>query len=183
MSSRDFICILSICLTTGLFEIQADDLNAALWLEKRPLVDKRAAKERAHRPLAGTIEPRRSGETNSTIIRYHAAVSQQAAREDWRSFSSISGERCVDMKSQIFLRAYRPRGKMPDPARDSIFRSSSNISERCQPFDRCALHKRPHRQRSSYASINKTALVHLLGVIDVPKVDNNRTSHQIAQAI
>jgi hypothetical protein len=28
LSSRDAICILPICPTTGLFEIQADDLNA-----------------------------------------------------------------------------------------------------------------------------------------------------------
>jgi hypothetical protein len=51
---------------------------------------------------------------------------------------------------------------------DSVFRSSSNRSEQCQPFELCVLQEGSRRQRSSYASIDKTALVHFLGVVDVP---------------
>ena len=78
--------------------------------------------ESASSPTAGgDHQPRRSDETNSTMIRYHATVSEQAAREDWRSFSSISGERCVDMKSQIFLRALQTKRQNARPCAGQHF--------------------------------------------------------------
>ena len=94
-----------------------------------------------------------------------------ATRAKYAADQPLKGARiagCLHMTIQTAVLIETQRQIKPDRARNSVFRSSSNRSERCQPFERRVLQEGPHRQRSSYASIDKTALVHLLGVIDVP---------------
>ena len=53
---------------------------------------------------------------------------------------------------------------------DSVFRSSSNRSEQCQPFELCVLQEGSRAANALFLRNHgdKTALIHFLGVIDVP---------------